>query len=111
LNISGSPRLLVATCFAAAWASVFERPTMNVSKVSRGSSGEPPSASCTLMKGMLARAFKPSSGASRPSRTGKDGSSVFGLAAGRRIVEERTLSSSRVTSGSSDCHLSSTFSL
>jgi hypothetical protein len=31
------------TCWAAACASVFERPTMRVSNVSRGSSGELPS--------------------------------------------------------------------
>src|SRR6516225_3404486 len=36
---------------------------------------------------------------------------VLGFAAGSRIVEERTVNSRRMTSGSSDCHLSSTFSL
>jgi hypothetical protein len=63
------------------------------------------------MKGTLARAPAISSEVSRPSRAGSGGSSVFGFAAGSRIVDERTVNSRRVTSGSSDCHLSSTFSL
>ena len=42
-----SPLRACATCLAAAWASVLERPTTKVSNVRRGSSGEPPSASCT----------------------------------------------------------------
>src|SRR6516164_2208168 len=42
-----SPRWACATCLAAACARVLERPTTKVSKVRRGSSGEPPSASCT----------------------------------------------------------------
>jgi len=60
---------------------------MNVSKLSRGSSGEPPSASCTFMKGTLARAPAISSEVSRPSRAGSGGSSVFGFAVGSRIVD------------------------
>src|SRR5215469_13181698 len=45
------------------------------------------------------------------ARAGSGGSSAFGFAAGSRIVDERTVNSRRMTSGSSDCHLSSTFSL
>src|SRR6516165_8363951 len=45
------------------------------------------------------------------ARAGSGGSIAFGFAVGNRIVEERTVNSRRVTSGSSDCHLSSTFSL
>src|SRR4030081_811361 len=48
-----SPRRPCATCFAAACASVLERPTTKVSKVRRGSSGEPPRASCTAEIGPI----------------------------------------------------------
>ena len=49
--LGGSPRRASATCFAAACASVFERPMTKLSKVSRRSSGDPPSASCPVETG------------------------------------------------------------
>ena len=82
---------------------------MKLSNVSRGSSGEPPSASCTVMNGTPRRASSPLTATpSRVSRADVSGSGALGLTAGGRMVAERTLNSRRVTSGSSACHLLST---
>ena len=84
---------------------------MKVSNASRGSSGEPPSASCTDMNGTLARISDPFMPLSRASRDGSGASGNRGLTAIGRIAAERTLNSRRVTAGSSACQLLSTFSL
>ena len=86
---------------------------MKLSNVRRGSSGEPPSASCTDMKGTppLARASAPLRSASCGSRAGTAVSAARGLMATGRIVAERTLNSRRVIDESSACQLLSTFSL
>ena len=83
---------------------------MKVSNDSRGSSGEPPSASCTDMNGTLARVSTPFMGLV-DSRGGDATSGNRGLTASGRIVAERTLNSRRVMVGSSACQLLSTFSL
>ena len=81
---------------------------MNDSNVRRGSSGEPPSASCTVMSGTLARMSPLTAMPSRVSRDGVAGSGALGLTVGSLMVAERTLNSRRVTSGSSSCHWLST---
>ena len=79
--MTDSPRRAAATCFAASCASVFERPTTNVSKVRRGSSGDPPSASCAAETGAAkARASLAFSLMSRKSRGDEVSSGPFGLA-------------------------------
>ena len=83
---------------------------MKVSNASRGSSGEPPRASCTVINGTLVRDSAPFKCPSCVSREG-GGSAIFGLTAIGRIAAERTLSSRRVIAGSSDCQVLSTRSL
>jgi hypothetical protein len=111
LNITGSVRRPIATCLAAAWASVFERPTTNESKVSRGSSGEPPRPSrsagagaATALKSIFCRQ------ASRFS-TGALSGCAMAQGGAVRIAAERTARSMRRTAGRSDCQQASNRSL
>ena len=109
--MTASPRRPCATCLAAACASVLERPTTKVSNVRRGSSGEPPSASCTAEIGAdRLRSSLPLPLCSRTSR-GAAGASAGLLFGGKVLMTaERTVSSMRRMLGCSACQQASTFS-
>jgi hypothetical protein len=107
LNITWSPRRPCATCLAAACASVLERPTTNDSKVRRGSSGEPPSASCTAEIGAAARGISMPVLISRLSFAAGAISGAFGFGGSGLSTAERTVSSIRVTVDASSCQQAS----
>ena len=92
---------------AAACASVLERPTTKVSKLSRGSSGEPPSASCTAEIGAAARGISMPVLISRLSLAGGAISGAFAFGGSGLSTAERTVSSIRVIVGNSSCQQAS----
>ena len=84
---------------------------MKLSKVSRGSSGEPPSASCTAEIGAAAmRNSTPLYLLSRSSRRTTGVSAGFAFATMVRSTAERTVSSMRMTEGISACQQPMSFS-
>ena len=98
-----------ATCLAAACAKVLQRPTMKVSNVRRGSSGDPPSDSCVAETAPAApRASIPLDRNARGSRSAAGGSAGLPLAGAPRSTEERTISSTREKPRSSACQHAST---
>ena len=88
---------------------MLERPTTKLSKVRRGSSGEPPSASWFDETGApMPRGSAASILMSRHSRAAATGSGAFAGVALVRITAERTAMSIRRNEGSSACQHVST---